>query len=87
MSGWKYHTRRNHQREKDDDPEFDHREIYGASFETLERLCFREWPSIDSVGDIPPGEEKSAIYTFANRHNFASISLSAGEIVIPLSES
>lgn len=85
MSGWKFHTRRS-SREKDESPEFDHREVYGASFATLERLCFREWPSIDSVGDIPPGEEKSAIFTFANRHDFETISLSAGEIVIPLSE-
>lgn len=75
-------------RTEDDDPgEFDHREVYGASFETLEALCFREWgDSIESVGDTPPGEEKSAIYLFANSHHFENISLSVGEIVIPISE-
>lgn len=71
----------------DSDGEFSHREVYGASFEVLEDLCFREWPdSIESVGDIPPGERKSAIFCFTQDNDIKTVEMERGEMVIPLSE-
>lgn len=72
----------------EDSEEFSHREIYGASFESLEALCFHQWPdSIDTVGDIPPGERKSAIFCFTRDNDIRTVDMERGEMVIPLSES
>jgi len=67
--------------------EFSHKEAYGASFETLKRLCFREWPdSIGTVGDIPPGKRKSAISVFVNENQFKNVEFEIGEITVPVSK-
>lgn len=62
----------------------DHKSRYGASFEALRVFCFNEWPSIETVGDIPPREEKSAIHCFIRDHEFKSVDLTNGELVIPV---
>lgn len=64
--------------------EFSHRRVFGASFDTLEALALREWPSIESVGDCPPGESKSAMFRFANDHDFETVALEYGEMTIPI---
>lgn len=81
--GWKFHTR-SRSKDKEKKP-FSHEETYGASFETLERLCFREWPEIDSVGDVVSGG-KSAMFTFATSHDFEQVEMSVGKITIAIEE-
>lgn len=84
MSRYKRYRRSNPGSREGKSDNFDHRDVYGASFATLEALCFREWPSIDSVGDKPPGERKSAMFAFATSHDFETVDMGAGEIVIPI---
>lgn len=55
---------------------------HGISFDSAKRLMRREYPSIDSPGDIPRGERKSAAFCFGSYNEFHPIELTMGEMII-----
>lgn len=59
------------------------RDKHGVSIDFAKELAFRMYPEIDSFGDIPKGERKSAAFLIGRDHEFHTVEFRNGKMVVP----